>query len=964
MKFKKSTTNQKGTQTSPLSESPILLNETYIKSDQKQIEIKLSQNENLHQFSSLNGQYKINSNKGGKKETSKYPSFIQNQAFQMVNHSSSTPSRRVKKALSNSICECIRAVFAAFIWHEGILHDAMACASYLKFNSSLSKEQIKASDQFLSSTIKYRQSSGSRTKAKFRHSVEVSQLSALQHACIKNGDIDIGKDLLEDEASSLVKEEPKKSLVEETAVPQTLVYLLILWEEISQACLMYNEQPPASLISSVTEKYSNNSTQKLNRFLTVNQQAYLGKEGSDVSSNAESKNMIKCDLCGFKFLFPVTEHMRQAHPGCGKPSGGIAYKGSGFLSNDWVGNCGEGGVGNAYWYLMCESCRTKYIRTKKDAHTRPMIRGPKLFKESHSPLNPKPNLSNSKVTSLSINQLIKENALFLLRLSSANDNNLRVLTLKSKQNQEFSTTTNFMFQCLEALGISQKIYFQRMAEENLSEDEIRAIQNERPSLADQEWYSSNSGGNAREFHRSVSTGLDDSLDSSNGTSRKRAISNDTSGSLVLCQPSSFLINLIKIYEQKHQPITVGSSNFQDTSYSEKFPHNRPIMSFILQQHNLENLNSAMILALRKVSCRYYALQALDWHLKQVSQPSALHDLIWSFVSAITYSNDTEKSDSVAHMVNNYLERKDFFDLEVHYQANSGISRHPTSDLSMAGEAVKPLQEIFHSVLQTISNLMLLLPMGSPIQQMAIRSFCLHFDYTDHSFLHRSHVFSNISKILSRNEEDTVSQESSAQTSLFSGESVFIQSLLDITSQLEIKASSRQAMIDCLLDNSTETFWESGDEDRNRPKFISIVNLKPDVQMVTVYIHVDNCRNPGSKVSRLSLKCCETVNDDLPWIKLKSVDIDNQFSGWVYLPLLDNHCFKVVRVEIKGPDHNIRLRQLKVMGTVVADLKNQLKEVKNCSHLQQLNCEAETLRVFRLLTSQVSDEGQKVKINFN
>ena len=49
----------------------------------------------------------------------------------------------VKEALSPSVAECLRAVFAAFLWHEGIVHDAMACASFLKFHPDLQKEMSK-----------------------------------------------------------------------------------------------------------------------------------------------------------------------------------------------------------------------------------------------------------------------------------------------------------------------------------------------------------------------------------------------------------------------------------------------------------------------------------------------------------------------------------------------------------------------------------------------------------------------------------------------------------------------------------------------------------------------------------------------------------------------------------------------------------------------------------------------------
>ncbi|KTF85427.1 hypothetical protein cypCar_00028935, partial [Cyprinus carpio] len=50
------------------------------------------------------------------------------------------PTEPAKQAMSPSVAECARAVFAAFLWHEGIVHDAMACSSFLKFNPELTKE--------------------------------------------------------------------------------------------------------------------------------------------------------------------------------------------------------------------------------------------------------------------------------------------------------------------------------------------------------------------------------------------------------------------------------------------------------------------------------------------------------------------------------------------------------------------------------------------------------------------------------------------------------------------------------------------------------------------------------------------------------------------------------------------------------------------------------------------------------
>lgn len=131
-----------------------------------------------------------------------------------------------------------------------------------------------------------------------------------------------------------------------------------------------------------------------------------------------------------------------------------------------------------------------------------------------------------------------------------------------------------------------------------------------------------------------------------------------------------------------------------------------------------------------------------------------------------------------------------------------------------------------------------------MQQAAIRCWGIKFTPADHMFLHRSHVFSNISKILSRSEEEediTMSMHESHQSIHSQQINSCVEVLKDLTCGVEIKASSRQAMIGSLTDNSTETFWESGDEDRNKTKTITIICGAHSLPRM-VYIHIDNCRD--------------------------------------------------------------------------------------------------------------------------
>ena len=74
------------------------------------------------------------------------------------------------------MAECLRAVFAAFLWHEGIVHDAMACASFLKFHPSLPKQgtQVVTRQSSPSLASERRLEMTREERARQRHSVEVT----------------------------------------------------------------------------------------------------------------------------------------------------------------------------------------------------------------------------------------------------------------------------------------------------------------------------------------------------------------------------------------------------------------------------------------------------------------------------------------------------------------------------------------------------------------------------------------------------------------------------------------------------------------------------------------------------------------------------------------------------------------------------------------------------------------------
>ena len=71
---------------------------------------------------------------------------------------------------------------------------------------------------------------------------------------------------------------------------------------------------------------------------------------------------------------------------------------------------------------------------------------------------------------------------------------------------------------------------------------------------------------------------------------------------------------------------------------------------------------------------------------------------------------------------------------------------------------------------------------------------------------------------------------------------------DILSKGRLKVSSNDAMSNSLTDSSTETFWESRDEPRGRPRQLT-VSFEGEKRVFAVAIHIDNQKDAGVSVYR-------------------------------------------------------------------------------------------------------------------
>ncbi|KAG7266723.1 hypothetical protein CRUP_006269 [Coryphaenoides rupestris] len=807
-----------------------------------------------------------------------------------------------KQAMSPSVAECARAVFAAFLWHEGIVHDAMACSSFLKFNPDLSKEHAPIRNPAGGQGAEEKES-----KLKNRHSLEISSALNMFNIAPHGPDISKMGSINKNKVLSMLKEPPLPERCEEgkesasyetnahpvmrakSILPLTLQHLVAFWEDISMATMKAATQNmifPSPGSSAVLKKKENEKDGKKSKKekkkrekAEVRPRGNLFGEMAQLAMGGPEKDTI-CELCGESHPYPVTYHMRQAHPGCGRYAGGQGYNSIGHFCGGWAGNCGDGGIGGSTWYLVCDRCREKYLREKQSAARE------KVKQSRKKPLQLK---TPRALPTMEAHQVIRANALFLLSLSSAAEPSLlchhhpsrpllhsQLPSLKEGDDNLFQDEMRY----LRSTSVpAPYISVTPDACPNVFEEPENNMKSMPPSLETSPITDSDTA-KRTVFQRSYSV-VASEYDKQHSAlpARIKAVPRRRVGSSLLRHPSPELSRLISA----HGSLSKGERNFQ-----------WPVLAFVIQHHDLEGL------------------EAFNWLLCNVIQTTSLHDILWHFVASLTPSplepeEEEEEEENKANKEN------------VEQERDLGVCEHPLSDIVIAGEAAHPLPHTFHRLLQTISDLMMSLPSGSSLQQMAL-----------------SNVFHHINNILSKSDDGD--SEESFNISVQSGYEAISQDLCvvtclkDLTSVVDIKTSSRPAMIGSLTDGSTETFWESGDEDKNKTKTVTISCVK-GLNASNVSIHVDNSRDIGNKVTSITFLCGKTT-EDLCRIK--------QLPGGDHL---------VIKVELKGPENTLRVRQVKVMGWKEGESIKIAGQI-SASVAQQKNCEAETLRVFRLITSQV------------
>jgi len=431
-----------------------------------------------------------------------------------------------KQALSPAVAECQRAIFAAFLWQEGLVHDAMASASYLKFHSELTKEmgcdpiRRKKEEEKEKALKEGKGEKGEEKAAKKEEEVakeerppgekkmepakegekeeekgenkneeevgkgeekkeeevgggekeeeeEVATEGKPQggqekeepgkegekEATQKEGEKEeeedgkkkgVGKkdgeedkekrgEMKIDEKPEAMPESPKVpvlTLSEESeptskllSLPPTLNHLVTFWDEMSTKILDNVSLPfPPPKVPVLAQELQK-------RYEEEKKEIEKRKKEKDkkVAPPAGGGGSTVCELCDQSFQDPVTYHMKESHPGCGKHASGWGYNSRGTFCSGWAGNCGDGGRGGSTWYLMCKDCHSKYLALKDEAKKKAVKSIPLPKMKTRKPGKPR------SLPVISAVQGMIQNAKFLLEISHSSETQKQPLTPSSAQ---------------------------------------------------------------------------------------------------------------------------------------------------------------------------------------------------------------------------------------------------------------------------------------------------------------------------------------------------------------------------------------------------------------------------------------------------------------------------------------------------------------------------------------------------
>uniref|UniRef100_A0A915PSJ6 RCR-type E3 ubiquitin transferase n=1 Tax=Setaria digitata TaxID=48799 RepID=A0A915PSJ6_9BILA len=720
------------------------------------------------------------------------------------------------QALKPSIVDCCRTVFAAFLWHERLVKDAMVCSTYLKFHPEL-------------------------------HSITYGQ-----------------------SGMELVMATPLHSLIS-------------IWQEINMAVQTSIEQHSILQYPLTVRQFS---VKPIRSNISATQQG---------STSAQQRRDL-CELCEEWHTTPVTSHMRMAHPGCGKYSGGQGYNSSGKYTSGWSGNCGDGGRPSAVWYLMCGACRSKYLLQTSSGYQQERTRRWREF------------CTSSAAAEMSPEIVMKQNAMFLMELNACLEGDSKDTSTATSGwtinlfPQTAITTPTVTSACLQTdVGVSSQPLSSNEHENCWLLRKMPYASDPGPKHVGPGTHLGLSNYNPlyskRRLGSSPLTNSPNRSDLANSIRRKMLEGYERRQSAeIVRSPSVALKSLLLTIEQNN-----ASGN---CSANLNVSLRRPVLAFVMERHNLARIREAMATAIARATFFAHSFRVWNWLLKLVSTESSVADILWQYLTAM----------------NSYVPLCRWRKRNLRLATNLRLLPHPWRVCYLAGPIANKMVQQLHSFLHTIAVIVQSNGVDTNLRCLCFRVWTFQLTVHEQDLLSLiCDVLASVGNVLadsssghSWNLDDSerrADRRSSREdrASLSKKTQADVKQMEDITGILHYEASSRQGMIGCLTDGNSETFWETGEEDKSRPRYVTVHCDIRSYTATLLTVYVDNIRDEGYRTSSITVV---TTESDGRRRKIHSECLDYQFIGWFKCCIAGLNSVQVI---FRGNDPSLRIRQLRVFG---------------------------------------------------
>uniref|UniRef100_A0AC35TMX7 B box-type domain-containing protein n=1 Tax=Rhabditophanes sp. KR3021 TaxID=114890 RepID=A0AC35TMX7_9BILA len=337
---------------------------------------------------------------------------------------------------------------------------------------------------------------------------------------------------------------------------------------------------------------------------------------------------------------------------------------------------------------------------------------------------------------------------------------------------------------------------------------------------------------------------------------------------------------------------------------------RDVFQFVfdIDSRDIDPLRKYLTLSISNSIFFSFSFKSWNWLLKIVSNEKSVADILWHYLTALSYYTNSH---------NSYIGSYNF-------ASNLKLLPHPGKFCILAGSLVNYTVKDMHSFLQTLSVIVQANDVSPLLKALCFKAWT--FEYTSHEkdlLLTLCGILASVGNIMSQEEDKESKYQESLVTELTNDNDEHlpenkVKKLVNVIKNLKIIASSNQKMISALMDDNLETFWESNEDNKLKPRCIMVSKEKEEDNVddqglgvvIAVYINND-FEDKGYNITSICFKNMDITENDICERNIMDIKLRKNYKGWVKCLL--TRPMHNVQVHAKSQNAVVRIRQIVVLG---------------------------------------------------